>query len=130
MKNKKENEPLKPIEICLGNFIESMGNIEMVTGIIKDEETGFRIAHLGWCKGLSVLPLDVTYDTYPILLTDEWKRCFGIDKFQQLPEWIKYVHQVQNYFTWALQINLLEIMNWELLPKKVEINLDNQETER
>jgi hypothetical protein len=115
-------ESLKPIEICLGNFIESMGNIEMVTGIINEGDDNFKIGHTGWNKGLSVIPDDVTYETYPIPLTDEWKVCFGIDKYK-LPEWIQYVHQVQNYFKWALQINLLEIMNWDLLPKKADINL-------
>lgn len=117
---KIETRELKPIDICLGNFIESMGNIEMVTGVIKQEDGSFKIAHLGWCKGISVLPEDVTYDTYAIPLTDEWKECFGIDKYK-LPDWIKYVHEVQNYFKWALQLNLHEIMDWEKLPKYVNI---------
>ena len=113
-------EELKPIEICLGNFIESMGKIEIVTGIMKMEDETFKIAHLGWNKGTSVLPDDVTYATYPIPLTDEWKKCFGIDKYE-LPDWIKYVHQCQNYFKWALRVNLLEIMDWDLLPQTAEI---------
>lgn len=120
---KKANEPLKPIEICLGNFIESMGNIEIVTGVMKMPDDSFKIAHLGWHKGTSVLPDDVTYESYPIILTDEWKLCFGIDKYK-LPEWIKFVHQCQNYFTWALQINLLEIMNWDLLPKVANVQIE------
>lgn len=109
-------EPLHPIDICVGNFIESMGNVEMVTGILKQEDGSFKIAHCGWCKGLSVLPPDVVYNTFPIPLTNEWKVCFGIDKYE-LPERIMYVHQAQNYFLWALGINLHEIMDWELLPK-------------
>lgn len=123
MKQRKSNEPLKPVEICLGNFIESMGNIEMVTGIVKQEGDTFKIAHCGWAKGLVPLPDDVLYDTYPIPLTDEWKVCFGIDKYT-LPDWIKYVHEVQNYFMWALRVNLLEIMDWALLPQSVEIDVE------
>jgi hypothetical protein len=120
---KRQNkEPLHPIEICLGNFIESMGKVEMVTGIIKREDNSFKIAHLGWNKGTSFLPEDVEYNTYPIPLTDEWKTCFGIGKYD-FPEWIKYVHQAQNYFTWALGVNLLEIMDWNKLPDLVEIEI-------
>lgn len=114
-------DELKPKDLCLGNFVESMGNIEMVTGIIQTETGKFQIGHCGWNKGIGVVPDGVLYDTYPIPLTDEWKRCFNIEKFDKLPEWIKFVHEVQNYFTWALNINILEIMDWKLLPKSVEI---------
>ena len=113
-------EALKPIEICLGNFIESMGCVEMVTGIIHENEGGFKIGHTGWGAKYAFLPPDVTYETYPIPLTEDWKLCFGIDKYDGLPTWIKYVHQVQNYFKWALDINLLETLNWSLLPHQVE----------
>ncbi len=115
-------EPLKPIDICLGNFIESMGSIEIVTGIIQLEDGSFQIGHKGWNKDSSFLPDGVTYETYPIPLTDEWKLCFRIDQYK-LPDWIKYVHQVQNHFLWSLQINILEIMDWSLLPRRVEIEL-------
>lgn len=111
-----EREPLNPIDIQLGNFIDSMGNIEMVTGIMKTE-IGYQIAHHGWHKGESVIPDEVLLNTYPIFLTDEWKKCFGIEKFDKLPGWIKYVHECQNYFLWALRINIHEQMNWDLLPK-------------
>jgi hypothetical protein len=121
----KEKEPLKPFEICLGNFIESMGKVELVTGIMKTGDGIFQIAHLGWHKGTSVLPGDVLYSSYPIPLTDEWKKCFGIDQYK-LPEWIEHVHQVQNYFLWALQVNLLDIMDWNLLPETVEIEPNAQ----
>lgn len=116
------NNELKPIEICLGNFIESMGSIEMVTGIIREEDDNFRIGHTGWANGKGFMPDDVLYNTYPIPLTDHWKVCFAIEK-QELPSWVKYVHQTQNYFKWALNINLLEQMDWDLLPKKVDIDL-------
>lgn len=116
---KEECEPLHPGDIQLGNFIESMGNIEIVTGIIKKDDGTFQIAHNGWHHGTSVIPDNVLMNTYPIPLTDEWKKCFGIDEFKELPEWIKYVHECQNYFLWALRINILEIMNWDLLPSSV-----------
>jgi hypothetical protein len=101
-----DKEPLKPHDICLGNIIESMGQVEVVTGIIQEEKASFKIGHTGWNAGLGVIPDGVCYSTYPIPLTKEWKECFGIEKFDKLPEWIKYVHQVQNYFKWALQVNL------------------------
>lgn len=113
---KKHNEPLRPCEICLGNFIESMGKIEIVTGILKQDGDIFKIAHGGWHKGESVIPDDVIYN-------DEWKKCFGIDKYE-LPDWIKFVHEVQNYFMYALRLNLLEIMDWDLLPQTAEIKID------
>jgi hypothetical protein len=109
-------EALRPIDICLGNFIESMGNIEIVTGILKTGDDSFQIAHLGWNKGICPVPEGILFDTFPIPLTEEWKVCFGIDKYE-LPVWVQYVHEVQNYFKWSLRINLLEVMNWDLLPK-------------
>ena len=112
-----EHHPLKPIEISLGNFIDSMGKVEIVTGIVKLDDGSFQIAHNGWGAGTSFIPEGVLYETRPILLTEEWKVCLGIEKFDKLPKWVKYVHQAQNYFTWALEINLLEVMNWDLLPK-------------
>ena len=111
---------LMPIETCLGNFIEVMGKIEMVTGIVKVEDNNWQIGHTGWNAGNGLMPDDVIHHTYPIPLTEEWKICFCIEK-HQLPEWIKYVHQVQNYFMWALNINLQEIMDWDLLPNEVEL---------
>jgi hypothetical protein len=33
---------------------------------------------------------------------------------------------VQNYFLWALQVNLLDIMDWNLLPETVEIEPNAQ----
>ena len=112
--NKEEILELRPYEICLGNFIESMGKIEMVTGIVKTDAGDFRIGHTGWNK--DGLPNDILYSTLPIELNDHWKICFGIEK-DYLPEWIKYVHQVQNYFVLAFGKNLLEGMDWDLLPK-------------
>ena len=114
-------EPLHPINIQVGNFIESMGNVEMVTGIMKVNDK-YEVAHMGWMRGESVLPENVMINTYPCLLTEEWKVCFGINKFDKLPDWIKYVHECQNYFMWALRINLHDQMNWSLLPKYSEIN--------
>lgn len=113
-------EPLHPIDIQLGNFIESMGNIEIVTGIMKVGENTYQIAHKGWHEGESVIPDDVLMSTFPIPLTDEWRECFGIDQFKALPEWIKYVHECQNYFMWALRINIHDIMNWDLLPQNID----------
>jgi hypothetical protein len=112
----QDNEPLRPIDIQLGNIIESMGKVELVTGIMEVGEGQFKIGHTGWHAKSSIFPDDVTYSTYPIPLIDEWKKCLGIDKYQ-LPEWIKYVHETQNYFMWALRVNLLDVMNWDILPK-------------
>jgi hypothetical protein len=120
MNHKKASEPLKPLEICLGNFIESMGNIEMVNGIVQINETTWQIGHTGWGKDRSPMPDGVLYDTYPIRLTEQWKVCFGIEK-HSLPEWIEYVHQVQNYYMYALNINLTTVMDWDLLPQAVDI---------
>lgn len=116
-----EREPLKPYEICLGNFIESMGKVELVTGIVREEGNNFRIGHTGWNAGDSLMPEDVTYSTYPIPLTEHWKVCFCIEK-ENLPEWIKYVHQVQQYFVLAFNKNLCENLDWDLLPREVELN--------
>jgi hypothetical protein len=113
-----EERELKPVDICLGNFIESMGHVEMVTGIVQAKDNTFKIGHTGWGEGKSIVPDGVMYATYAIILDDKWKKCFGIDEYK-LPDWIKYVHEVQNYFKWSLKMDLREIMNWDLLPKQV-----------
>lgn len=117
MEQAKRGEPLKPNEIALGNFIESFGKTECITGITQEQNGVYRVGHTGWNKGLGFIPEDVTYSTYPIVLTDDWKICLGIEKYK-LPEWVKYVHEAQNYFFWALRINLHEIIDWDLLPSE------------
>ncbi len=114
-----EREPLKPYEISLGNFIESMGKIEMVAEIVRREDNTFIIGHTGW-NANDGLPDGVLYSTYPIPLTDHWKVCFAIEKYE-LPEYIQYVHQVQQYFLLAFKRNLTETMDWDLLPRHVEL---------
>ena len=118
----KEMEGLHPNELCLGNFFESMGKVEMVTGIMINENGQYQIAHHGWHEGASLLPPDVLISSLPIPLTDEWKKCFNIETYNKLPKWIKYVHQVQNYFFWNLQINIHDIMDWDKLPHVIDIN--------
>jgi hypothetical protein len=118
------SKELKPNEICLGNIIESMGNVEVVTGIMQEEKGQFKIGHTGWNAGVGFIPDGISYSTYAIPLTDEWKKCLNINKYDKLPEWIEYVHEAQNYFRWALKIELLEIMDWKLLP---QINLYSHE---
>lgn len=114
----------KPMKICLGNIIESMGNVELVTGIMQEEAGQFKVCHTGWNKGIGFIPDGIFYSTYAIPLTDEWKKCLSIEKYDKLPEWIQYVHEVQNYFRWALKIELLEIMDWKLLP---QLNLEEND---
>jgi hypothetical protein len=111
-----EREPIKPIEISLGNIIEVMGKVELVTGVVQESKGEFRMGHTGWNAGNGFMPDGITFSTFPIPLTMAWKVCLGIEKYD-LPEWIEYVHQAQNYFLWALRVNLLEIMDWDLLPK-------------
>lgn len=71
-------EELKPIEIQLGNFIESMGNIEIVMGISQTLDGNFFIEHKGWNRNSTPIPDGILYSTYPILITDEWKQCENI----------------------------------------------------
>lgn len=118
----KEKEPLRPIDVNLGNIIECMGKVEVITGIMQEAHAEFKIGHTGWNAGNGFIPDNISFSTYPIILTHEWKICLGIDKYE-LPAWIKYVHEVQNYFMWALRVNLLEIMNWDLLPKVIEVDM-------
>lgn len=112
-----KSRELKPNEICLGNIIECMGKAEVVTGIIQDGKNLFQIGHTGWNAGINVIPHYINFSSLAIPLTEEWKKCLGIEKFEGLPKWIEYVHQAQNYFKWALDVDLLQTMNWDLLPE-------------
>src|ERR1700735_215462 len=108
---------LRPNEICLGNFIDCMGKIECITGVMQEEKGKFAIGHTGWNHGNGFIPDGINFHAYPVTINQHWKVCLGIEK-DTVPEWIKYVHQVQNYYLWALQINLHEQMDWDLLPKE------------
>lgn len=122
---KKKNSPktptkeLRPIDLQLGNFIENMGTVEMVTGLVPQERGSWFICHKAWNVDGNPIPDGIQYDAYPILLTDEWKECLGIDKYENIPKWIQYVHEAQNWFMWHLRVNLLETINWGKLPEKI-----------
>lgn len=118
----KERNELKPIDIVLGDFIDCMGNVEMVTGIIQNDDKTFQIGHTGWNAGKGVIPDGILFSSLPIPLTEEWKVCLGIERFDKFPAWIEYVHQAQNYLLWALQVDWRDTINWDLLPKKITID--------
>lgn len=111
-------EPIKPADVCLGNFISCFGKTEMVCAIIETAEGQWQIEHRRWNQRDNPLPGDMLMNAYPIPLTDKWKECLCVDK-HVFPEWVEYVHQAQNYMKWYANVNLLEIMNWDKLPKEI-----------
>lgn len=62
------------------------------------------------------MPSDMHMNAYPIPLTTEWRECLQINKYE-FPKWVEYVHQAQNYMKWFANVNLLEKMNWDMMPK-------------
>lgn len=112
-----KNEPIKPADVCLGNFISCFGKTEMVCSIIQIGKDSWYIEHRKWHQGNNPMPGDMLMNAYPIPLTDQWKKCLRIDKYV-FPEWVEYVHQAQNYMRFYADVNLLEIMDWDKLPKE------------
>lgn len=114
----REPEPLKPADVMLGNFIDCFGKTEIVQSITRVSETQWYIEHRRWHQEDNPMPPDMKINAYPIPLTQEWKECLKIEKYS-FPEWVEYVHQAQNYMKWFANVNLLEIMDWNKLPKSV-----------
>ncbi len=113
-------ETLKPKDVALGNFISCFGKTEMVAGLVPQENNTWIILHKAWNQKNNPIPEGVQFDPLPILLNQDWKICLKIDKVE-FPERIKYVHQAQNYMKWHFDIDLLEILDWDLLPTNNEI---------
>lgn len=108
-----EDKEVRPKEVQLGNFINVFGKVEMVTGIVPIGESTWFICHEKWNQKNNPMPDGVLSTPTAIELTDTWKRCLKIDK-HPLPEWIQYVHEAQNYMKWYANVDLLEIMDWDL----------------
>lgn len=106
-------EELKPKDLQLGNFINAFGFIEMVMGLIPREDKTWYVNHTGWNSDKNKFIDGIEFSAYPISLTDNWKKCLKIDKYE-FPKWIEYVHQAQNYMKWYANVDLLEIMDWDL----------------
>lgn len=109
-------EPLKPAEIQLGNLINCFGGVEMVTGITPRPDGSFYIHHSGDNQTNNPLGDGVLFDAYPIELTPEWLRVLRVEKYE-LPKWIRYVHEVQNYIRWYVGIELLPEIDFNNIPE-------------
>jgi hypothetical protein len=108
-----EKEELKPKDLCLGNYIECFGKIEMVTGIVPREQGDWFITHSGNHALKSPLPEGVEFSGYGITLTEDWKKFLAIDKFDNLPSWIIYVHEAQNFLRWYAGVDTTENYQWK-----------------
>jgi hypothetical protein len=113
-----ELQEIRPVDICLGNFFDSMGKVEMVTEIVLQGDGSWFIGHRAWNQKNNPIPESIQYSPFPLVLTEQWKKCLGIDKYEGLPERIIYVHEAQNYMRFCLGIDLLESINWDMLPTK------------
>lgn len=111
-------EPLKPLDLRLGNFVECLGAVEMVTGLIQTGENTWYVCHKAWNQQTNPIPEGVLYSAYGIILSDDWKVCLKIDKVQ-LPDWIMYVHEAQNYMRWHSRVELIDHMDWDLFGKLI-----------
>jgi len=110
-----EREALKPIDLQLGNFIENFGKVEMVTGLVP-QEGGWFICHKCWHQDENPIGDGIQYPSYGIPLTEQWKKCLRVDKYN-FPEWVIYVHQAQNYMRWYANVGLNETMDWDMFKK-------------
>lgn len=107
-----EKPELKPKDLCLGNYIDCFGKIEVVTGVVPREQGDWFICHSGNHKLKSPIPKGIEFSGYPITLTSDWKKFLNVDKYE-FPIWVIYVHQAQNYMRWYLDMELSDNFNWE-----------------
>src|SRR5688572_6580667 len=99
------DEPIKPQDLSLGNFISCYGHTELVMGIVpRDNNTWWYVCHSATNQE-GELPEDLLSKPYPIELTEEWRVALRIEKYK-LPDAIKYVHEAQNYLRWFAGVNL------------------------
>lgn len=109
----EEARELKPKDLCLGNFVECFGKVEMVMGLTPRDNGDWFIHHKAWNQQGNPIPDGVEFSSYAIPLTDDWKRCLRVDQ-HKFPDWIKYVHEAQNYMKWCFDVYLLENFDWDL----------------
>ena len=104
-----------PSELMLGNLFDNMGNVEMVMGMTYVGPEGWYISHTK--RNSILIPEGITYKIRGIRLTQEWKECLGIDKYEGMPDHIEYVHEAQNWFMVHCRWNLRDVINWDKMPK-------------
>lgn len=110
-------EEIKPANLAIGNFVDNMGTPVIVFGITHMGNSRWYVETHSYGEDQTErMPNGIVYRLYPIRLTKEWKECLGIDKFE-LPPWIKYVHQVQNYFNFSLRVEIHELIDYNKIPK-------------
>lgn len=107
-----DKEELKPKDLCLGNYIDCFGCIEIVTGIVPREQGDWFITHSGNHKLNNPLPENIEFSGYGITLTYDWKKFLNVDK-HEFPSWVRYVHEVQNYMRWYCGVDLTDNFNWD-----------------
>lgn len=110
-------EEIKPSDIQLGNFVEVLGKTEIVMGITPREDGTFFIHHSCDNQDNNPVTNGIEFRAYPISLDETWKKALNIDKYL-LPEWIKYVHEAQNYMKWYANVDLLPNVKWDIVPSK------------
>lgn len=102
--------------LMVGNFINVMGKLEMVMGIVHREELGnYFIQHTGINKENSFIPKGIEFTGQGILATKEWKEWIKCDKVD-FPKHIKYVHEMQNYCYWNFGIIIHQMVDFNLIP--------------
>lgn len=83
-------------DIAVGNFIDILGHLEVVQGVVPDPEHPGKFLILHSEKCLVGMPENVNFGCYGIELTEDWIACLGLSD-EELPGCIRYVHQAQNY---------------------------------
>lgn len=110
---------VKPNEVMLGNFISCFGKTEMITAIPMISEGQWHLDHRAWHQKDNPVPEGILLSPMAIPLDEAWKKCLHVDQYK-FPPFIEYVHQAQNYMMWYAGVNLLDTLDWNLLPKSQE----------
>lgn len=108
----EDKEELRPKDLCLGNYIDCFGNIEVVTGIVPRESGDWYVCHSGNHKLNTPFSPGIEFSCQPIWLTQDWKKFLRVEKYR-FPVWVIYVHQAQNYMKWYANIDLSTNFRWE-----------------
>lgn len=108
-------KPLTQTDVMVGNIISVFGKTEIVTGITPRPDGTFFMHHSSSNQENNPLGEGILFDGYPIVLTDEWKVSLNIDKYD-FPEWLKFVHEAQNYLKWYANVDIFPQIDWTKIP--------------
>lgn len=107
--------PVSQNELMIGNFISVMGRTVMVTGITPREDGTYFLSYNSpvYNDGLP----GVEFSAYPIRYTAAWRKVLDVGH-RPLPDYVEYVHQVQNLIRAFTNCDPLKFLTCDAVPAR------------